>query len=67
MQRGDRALDRLELGLAGRPFLVGGRFSVADIALVPYTRMSHEGGFDLASRPAIREWIARCEAQTKFG
>jgi glutathione S-transferase len=66
MERGDRALDRLELGLKGKSFLVGGRLSIADIALCPYTRLAHEGGFDLASRPAIREWIARCEAQLKF-
>ena len=35
MERGDRALDRLELGLEGRAFLVGGRLSIADIALCP--------------------------------
>ena len=66
MERGDRALDRLEARLAGRDYLVGERLSVADIALLPYTRLAHEGGFDLASRPAIGEWIARCEAQLKF-
>ncbi len=66
MRRGDAALDRLELGLKGRAFLVGDRLSVADIALCPYTRLAHEGGFDLASRPAIREWIARCEAHLRF-
>jgi glutathione S-transferase len=66
MERGNQALDRLELGLKGKLFLVGGRLSVADIALTPYTRLAHEGGFDLASRPAIREWIARCEAYLKF-
>ena len=65
-ERGDKALDRLELGLKGKRFLVGDRLSVADIALVPYTRLAHEGGFDLASRPAIREWIGACEAVLKF-
>jgi glutathione S-transferase len=66
MERGDRALDRLEAGLAGRDYLVGERLSVADISLAPYTRMADEGGFDLGSRPAIRSWIARCERQLKF-
>jgi glutathione S-transferase len=37
--------------------------SVADIALLAYTRVAHEGGFDLASRPNVRTWIGRCEAQ----
>ena len=66
MQRGDRALDRLELGLKGKTYLVGERLSVADIALLPYTRLAHEGGFDLASRPRIRDWIARCETDLQF-
>jgi glutathione S-transferase len=66
MERGNCALDRLELGLKGKSFLVGERLSIADIALAPYTRLAHEGGFDLASRPAIGDWIARCEAQLKF-
>ncbi len=65
-ERGDKALDRLELGLKGRRFLVGERLSIADIALLPYTRLAHEGGFDLASRPGIREWIAAGEAVLEF-
>jgi glutathione S-transferase len=66
MQRGEKSLDRLEAGLTGRDWLVGERLSVADVALAPYTRLAHEGGFDLGSRPAIRGWIARCETQLKF-
>jgi len=65
-ERGEKALDRLEIGLMGRRFLVGDRLSVADIALLPYTRLADEGGFDLASRPAIREWIGACEAELVF-
>lgn len=65
-ERGERALDRLELGLKGRDYLVGDRLSVGDVALLPYTRLAHEGGFDLAGRTAIREWIARCERDLRF-
>ncbi len=61
VERGEAALARLELGLAEGPFLVGGRLSLADVALVAYTRWAHEGGFDLASYPRIREWIGRVE------
>ncbi|MCP1548186.1 glutathione S-transferase [Methylorubrum zatmanii] len=27
-----------------------------------YTRLAHEGGFDLTPYPALRAWIARVEA-----
>jgi len=61
MERGEKALDRLEAALTGRDWLVGSRLSVADIALVPYTRLAHEGGFDLSARAAVRGWVKRCE------
>jgi len=60
--RGEAALARLELGLASSSYLVGERLSLADIALVAYTRVAHEGGFDLAPYPKLRAWIARVEA-----
>lgn len=62
IERGDAALARLEQGLAGRDFLVGSRISLADIALVAYTRMAGDGGFALSNYPAIQTWIARVEA-----
>ena len=57
------ALDALEGGLAGQEFLVGGRYSIADIALYAYTHVAEEGGFDLGRYPAISGWIARVAAQ----
>ena len=66
VERAERALDYLEQGLAGKDWLVGGRLSVADIALLPYTRLAHEGGFNLAGRKAIRGWIQRCETKLSF-
>ena len=42
------ALDAMESHLAGHEFLVGERYSIADIALYAYTHVAHEGGFDLA-------------------
>ena len=61
VERGEAALARLELALRQGPFLVGARLSLADVALVAYTRWAHEGGFALASYPAIRDWIGRTE------
>ncbi|WP_421729836.1 glutathione S-transferase family protein [Brevundimonas sp.] len=62
MEREDAALNRLEAGLADRDWLAGEAFSLADIALVAYSRMAADGGFDLSGRPRLRAWIARVEA-----
>jgi glutathione S-transferase len=61
VERGRAALQRLEDGLAGSPFLVGTAPSLADVALVAYTRVAHEGGFDLAGYPRVKAWVARVE------
>ena len=60
---GYSALDAMEGRLAGRDFLVGGRYSIADISLYAYTHVAHEGGFELEPYPAIRDWLARVAAQ----
>jgi glutathione S-transferase len=62
-RNGQAALAVLEHGLAGREFLVGGRYSLADIALYAYTHVAPEGGFSLDAYPAIRAWCARIAAQ----
>jgi len=61
-ERGTAALERLELGLQGRRWLAGDRLSLADLALVAYTRMAGEGGFDLGLYPAVSAWVERVEA-----
>lgn len=61
--RGEAALDRLEQALANAPFLVGEAMTIADIALLAYTRLSPEGGFELGTRPALCRWIAACEQE----
>jgi glutathione S-transferase len=57
------ALDAMERHLCTRAFLVGERFTIADIALYAYTHVAGEGGFDLAGYPAIRAWLDRVAAQ----
>ena len=61
IERGDQALARLETQLKQTPFLVGERLTLADIALVAYTRVAHEGGFDLSLYPALKAWVGRME------
>jgi glutathione S-transferase len=53
------ALEAMERHLTTRSFLVGERYTVADISLYAYTHVAHEGGFDLAPYPAIRAWLER--------
>jgi glutathione S-transferase len=62
MERGHAALARMALQLGQTPFLVGDALSLADVALVAYTRVAHEGGFDLSAYPAVKAWVARVEA-----
>jgi glutathione S-transferase len=61
VERGEQALDLMNATLRGRLWFAGGDFSLADIALVAYTRVAGEGGFDLGKRPSVVEWIGRCE------
>ena len=60
---GYAALRAMERHLSRRTFLVGERYTVADIALYAYTHVAHEGGFDLSRYPAVQAWLARVAAQ----
>jgi glutathione S-transferase len=62
-RNGQAALAVLEQSLAGREFLVGDRYSLADVALYAYTHVAPEGGFTLDPYPAIRAWCERVAAQ----
>jgi glutathione S-transferase len=63
MAPGYRALQVMEQHLAAQPFFAGARYSIADIALYAYTHVAAEGGFELASFPAVQRWLARVRAQ----
>ncbi|HEX8753991.1 MAG TPA: glutathione S-transferase family protein, partial [Solirubrobacterales bacterium] len=62
-EAGRAALAAMERHLAAHEFFVGGRFTIADIALYAYTHVAPEGGFDLGAYPAVQEWLERVEAQ----
>ena len=61
VKRGYLALARMEQQLAATRFLVGDAVSLADVSLLAYTRLAHEGGFDLDKYPAVRRWIGEAE------
>jgi glutathione S-transferase len=63
LERGNAALAVMEDHLASRPFLVGERCSIADLALYAYTHVADEGGFCLLSFPAVRGWLNRVAAE----
>ena len=62
-QLGYAALGVMDGHLSENDFFVGGRYSIADIALYAYTHVAHEGGFDLEGFPAVRAWLDRVAAQ----
>jgi glutathione S-transferase len=64
--KGNAALAKMEQQLAQTPYLVGDAFSLADVALVAYTRKAALGGFDLAQYPAVMAWISRVERDLRL-
>jgi glutathione S-transferase len=63
IKRGYAALARMEHHLAATRFLVGDSFSLADVSLLAYTRLAHEGGFHLDGYAALRRWIGDAEGR----
>jgi glutathione S-transferase len=63
---GHAVLRLLDDHLGERTFMVGERYSVADISLYAYVSVAHEAGFDLADHPAIVLWLKRVESTPRF-
>ena len=61
IKRGYAALARMEHQLAMTRFLVGDAVSLADVSLLAYTRLAHEGGFHLDGYASLRRWIGEAE------
>lgn len=67
LARGRRALGVMEMQLTFSNYFVGESLTLADIALVAYTRVADEGGFDLNEFPNVQRWIARVETDLSIG
>lgn len=61
LANGRRALGQMAMQLGKTDHIADDALTAADIALLAYTRVAHEGGFDLDEFPDIRGWITRVE------
>jgi glutathione S-transferase len=65
-ERGRRGLKLLDNYLRGRNFLVGDRYTIADISVFGYTHVGEGGGFDFAEFPAVATWIKNVQKTDGF-
>lgn len=63
---GEEVLTFLDQFLARREFLVGGRYSIADIAVYAYVHVAGEAGFDMTRWPAVQAWLRRVASQPRY-
>jgi glutathione S-transferase len=57
----------VEKALEGKEYLVGGKFSFADLAIAGYVPFFARIGVDLAPFKNIQAWVARCTARPALG
>jgi len=60
---GEVALKAIDSRLTDHPFLVGDRYTIADISIYGYVHVAPEGGFELEPYPAINAWLARVQTR----
>ncbi|MCC6946515.1 MAG: glutathione S-transferase family protein [Bradyrhizobiaceae bacterium] len=63
MEKGYEALSLMERHLSHNDYFVGGRTSIADLALYAHTHVAGEGDFDLGAFPAVTDWLARIASE----
>jgi len=61
-----KVLALMDSHLKSRNYFVGNNLSLADIALVAYTRFAHQADIDLALYPNVRLWVRRVEDDLKL-
>lgn len=62
----DRPLGVLERHLSGRPWVLGSRFTVADLNVASVLDWTRPAGLDLSARPNLAGWLARCLNRPAF-
>jgi glutathione S-transferase len=63
---GEEVLDFLDQHLADRDFLIGGDYSIADIAVYGYVHVADEAGYELDRRPSLQRWLHRVAGQPGY-
>ena len=69
VRRKEGALEVLRIlddHLATRDFFVGGRYTIADMAVYGYSHLAHEAGIDLEPYASLRAWFERVERQPGY-
>ena len=61
-----RVLALMDEHLEGRAYFVGKRLTLADVALVAYTRFSHQADIDLKHYSNVAAWVRRVEHGLKI-
>lgn len=61
-----RPLKRMQRHLAAHPWLVGDRFTVADLNTAECLRYAQGHPTLIAEFPAVADWLARCQARPGF-
>jgi glutathione S-transferase len=57
------ALRMLDETLKDREFLVGNKFSIADLNVACVVGISGGAGIDISYAPNVQAWLARCNAR----
>src|SRR5215211_6758556 len=66
LARGEAAVDGLQAHLAGREWVAGDAYTVADLALWAYVHLAGDVDVDHSQRPAVSTWIERVQATPGF-
>ena len=56
----------LDGALAGRPYLLGDAFSVADVNVASVISWAPLGGLDISSARNVADWVGRCTGRPAF-
>lgn len=56
-------LEKLEQWLRKNDWLVGGRYTIADLAVFAYVSLAHEGGYRMDRFPSIARWLENVRSQ----
>jgi glutathione S-transferase len=59
-------LQLLDDHLAAHAFLVGGHYTLADLAVYGYTHAAPDAGLDLGDHPHLRRWLSAVERRPGF-